>query len=93
MTVTVSVAIPDEVLNGQHGEASHRVLEEFALAGFKSGQLSIVQMQRVLGFARRMQVHDFLAARGITCFDYPVDDAERERELLRQLLPQESKEQ
>jgi len=87
MTVTVSVAIPDEVLNGQHGEASHRILEEFAVAGFKSGQLSVAQVQRVLGFARRMQAHDFLAARGVTWFDYPLDAAERERELLRQLLP------
>jgi len=87
MTVTVSVTIPDEVLNGQSGDASRRVLEEFALAGFKSGQLSVVQVQRILGCATRIQVHEFFAAHGITWFDYPVEDTERERELLRQLLP------
>jgi hypothetical protein len=87
MTVTVEVAIPDEVLNGQNDDVARRILEEFALAGFKSGQLSVAQLQRILGCGRRMQVHDFLASRGVTWFDYPADDSERERKLLRQLLP------
>jgi hypothetical protein len=87
MTVTVEVAIPDEVLNGQNDDVSRRILEEFALAGFKSGQLSVAQVQRILGCGRRMQVHDFLASHGVTWFDYPAEDPGRERNLLRQLLP------
>jgi len=87
MTVTVEVAVPDEVLNGQLDDIPRRILEEFALAGFKSGQLSVAQLQRILGCGRRMQVHDFLMSRGVTGFDYPAEDPGRGKNLLRQLLP------
>jgi len=49
MEVSVKVAIPDDALSGQNGEISHRILEEFALEGFKSGQLTIAQVRRILG--------------------------------------------
>ena len=86
MTVAVHVAIPDEVLSSQNGEISRRILEEFALEGFKSGQLGIAQVRRILGFETRMQAHEFLAGHGVPWVDYSVEDAERERNLLRQLL-------
>lgn len=86
MTVTVSVAIPDEVLSSQNGEASRRILEEFALEGFKSGQLGVAQVRRILGFGTRMQAHKFLADHGVPWVDYSVEEAEREREALRKLF-------
>ena len=64
-----------------------RVLEQVALEGFKSGQLTIAQARRLLGFETRMQVHDFLAAHGIPWVDYPVEQAARERRLLEKTLP------
>ena len=87
MTVTVSVAIPDEILNGQNGEMSRRILEEFALAGFQSGQLSTAQVRRILGYQTRMQVHAFLAQHGVPWVDYSPEEARREVELLEKLLP------
>lgn len=87
MTVTVSVAIPGEVLSERSGEAPRRILEEFAIEGYKSGQLTTAQVRRILGFETRMEVHEFLAAHGVPWVDYPVADAERERELLREVLP------
>ena len=87
MGILVNVAIPEEVLSGQNGEAARRILEEFALEGFRSGQLTTAQVRRILGFETRMQVHEFLAAHGVPWVDYPVEEAERERELLKKVLP------
>lgn len=87
MEVSVKVAIPDEVLSGQNGEISHRILEEFALEGFKSGQLTIAQMRRILGLETRIQVHEFLAAHGIPWVDYDEAELQREVETLKELVP------
>jgi predicted HTH domain antitoxin len=82
----VKVAIPDELFNDQNGDPSSRILEAFALEGFKSGQLTTAQVRRLLGFETRMQVHEFLKAHGVPWVNYSVEDAERERELLQRVL-------
>jgi len=87
MEVSVKVAIPDDVLSGQNGEISHRILEEFALEGFKSGQLTIAQVRRILGLESRIQVYDFLAAHGVPWIDYDEAELQRELETLRELVP------
>ena len=79
MDISVKVAIPANILNDTDTEASRRVVEEFALEAFKSGQLTVAQVRRLLGFETRMQVHEFLAAHGVPWINYPVEDAERER--------------
>ena len=86
MDISVKVAIPANILNDTDTEASRRVVEEFALEAFKSGQLTVAQVRRLLGFETRMQVHEFLAAHGVPWINYPVEDAERERELLNKVL-------
>ncbi len=68
-------------------EVSRRVLEQVALDGFKSGQLTTAQVRRILGFESRLEVYDFLAAHGVPWVDYSVEDAERERALLKKALP------
>ena len=83
----ISVKVPDDILNAQNGEASRLILEAVALEGFKSGQLTIAQVRRILGFETRIQVHEFLASHGIPWVDYSVEDAERERVLLKKILP------
>ena len=87
MEVSVKVAIPDDVLSGQNGEISHRILEEFALEGFKSGQLTIAQVRRILGLETRTQAHEFLAAHSISWVDYDEADIQRELETLKKLIP------
>jgi predicted HTH domain antitoxin len=83
----IEVKIPDEALRLENGETARRVLEAVALSGYKSGQLTIPQIRRILGFETRLEVYDFLAENGIAWVDYPVEDAERERKLLQNLLP------
>lgn len=82
MTIAVRVAISDEVLNAQNGETARHILEEFALEGFKSGQLSTGQVRRILGYQTRMQVHEFLATHGVPWVDYDEDELKREVEPL-----------
>jgi len=85
--MTVTVSLPDEILSQDSNEVSRRVLGQVALDGFKSGQLTTAQVRRILGFESRLQVYDFLAAHGVPWVDYSVEDAERERALLKKVLP------
>jgi hypothetical protein len=83
----VTISIPDEILLQDSSEVSSKVLEQVALDGFKSGQLTTAQVRRILGFESRLQVYDFLAAHGVAWVDYSAEDAERERALLKKFLP------
>ena len=85
--MTVTVSLPDEILLQDSDEVSRMVLEQVALDGFKSGQLTTAQVRRILGFKSRLEVYDFLAAHGAPWVDYSVEDAERERALLKKVLP------
>jgi Uncharacterised protein family (UPF0175) len=83
----VTVSLPDEILASDGGDIARRVLEQVALDGFKSGQLTTAQVRRILGFESRLQVYDFLAAHGVPWVDYEEAELERELETLRKLTP------
>jgi len=85
--MTVTVSLPDELLSQDDNEISRKVLEQVALDGFRSGQLTTAQVRRILGFESRLEVYDFLAAHGVPWVNYSVEDAERERALLKKVLP------
>ena len=85
--MNVRVEIPEELFNSEAGNASRQVLETIAAEGFRTDQLSTAQVRRLLGFETRFEVHQFLAERGIPWVKYSVEDARRESELLRKLIP------
>ena len=85
--MNVQVKIPDEVFNPENKETSRQILEAFALEAYKSNQLNIAQVKRILGFKTRLEVYDFLAGNNVAWVDYSLKDAERERNLLRELVP------
>lgn len=85
--MSVTVFLPDDVLTDQGGDVPRRVLEQVALEGFKSGQLTIAQVRRILGFDSRLQAHEFLASHAVPWVDYDDSELERETETLRQLVP------
>lgn len=85
--MNVQLTIPDEIFRSDSEDISRAVLEEIAAEGFRTGQLSTYQVRRMLGFETRSEVHQFLEKRGIPWVDYSVEDAERERKLLAELLP------
>ena len=84
--MSVQVEIPDSVFSLPSGEVSRQVLETVALEGFRSGQLSTYQVRKMLGFESRFEVHRFLGEHGVPWVDYPVEDLERERQVLEDLF-------
>lgn len=85
--MTVTVSLPDEILLQDSDEVSRRVLEQVALDGFKSGQLTTAQVRRILGFESRLEVYDFLSAHGVPWVDYDEEELRREVDHLAKLVP------
>lgn len=68
----IQVSIPDELLNGEIEEVLRKVLEQFALEGYKTGKLSYKQIGKILGFSSRFEIDDFLHRH--QAFDYTIED-------------------
>ncbi|MCC6330033.1 MAG: UPF0175 family protein [Acidobacteria bacterium] len=85
--MNIHIDIPEELFSSETGNVSREVLETVAAEGFRTNQLSLAQVRRLLGFETQFEVHQFLAKRGIPWVKYAVADARRERELLRKLIP------
>lgn len=82
----VQVSIPENIFNAEEGDTARQVLETVAVEGFRSGQLGTAQVRRLLGFSTRSEVHEFLWKHGVPWVDYSVEEAERERRILQELL-------
>jgi hypothetical protein len=87
MSVQVTVAVPEDILNAEAGQASREIVEQFAIEGYKSGQLTTAQVRRILGFETRMEVYDFLAAHKVAWVDYSQEEADRELDQLKKIVP------
>ena len=85
--MSVTISLSDEILSADARNLPREILEQVALEGFKSGQLTTSQVQRILGFDTRMQVHEFLAAHSVPWSDYDEEELEREVKTLRELFP------
>jgi predicted HTH domain antitoxin len=83
----VTISLPDGILSDQNEDVSRKVLEQVALDGFKTGQLTIAQVRRILGFESRLQVHEFLASHQVPWVDYDEEELQREVEVLSKLIP------
>lgn len=83
----MQIKIPDEVFNQTNTDTSRQILEAVALEGYKSEQLTTAQVGRILGFRTRLEVLDFLAKNQVAWVNYSLEDAKRERNLLREILP------
>ncbi len=83
----VTVSLPDEILSSHGKDIPRKVLEQVALEGFKTGQLTIAQVRRILGFESRLQVHEFLASHEVPWVDYDQEELQREVETLGKLVP------
>jgi predicted HTH domain antitoxin len=83
----VTISFPDEILESDSEDISRKVLEQVALEGFRSGQLTAAQVRRILGMQSRLQVYEFLANHGVPWVDYDEEDLRREVEALRKLTP------
>ena len=84
--MNLEVNIPDNVFRHGNPDVSREVLEAVAIEGFKSGQLTLYQVRRILGFETRFEVHQFLVQHDIPWVNYSMEDLERESETLKELL-------
>lgn len=84
--MNVSIEIPEKILRSPSHDVGRQILETVALEGFKSGKLTIYQVRNILGYESRFEVHEFLASHGVPWVNYSVEDLERERKALRELL-------
>ncbi len=78
--MNVAIEIPDDigrVLGGQAGDVSRVVLEAVAVEAYRSGTITPVQVQQMLGLSSRWQTEAFLR-RADAYHDYTMDDLERD---------------
>src|SRR6516162_5288526 len=82
----ITVRVPAELACrlGTGGEVERRVLEALALDEFRRGHLGRVELRRLLGFATRAKLDEFLTGHGIFG-TYTADDLERDRRDLQRL--------
>jgi hypothetical protein len=86
--MNVTIEIPDELarnLEARGADLSRRALEAFALEEYRSGHLTKPAMRKLLGFATRGQLDEFLKAHAVV-EDLPtLEDLEHERRDLQTL--------
>jgi FKBP-type peptidyl-prolyl cis-trans isomerase (trigger factor) len=84
--MSIRVEIPDSIFHLPSAEISRQILETVVIEGFRAGRLTTYQVRKMLGFETRYEVHKFLADHDVPWVDYSVQDLERERETLKELL-------
>jgi uncharacterized protein UPF0175 len=85
--MNVTVEIPDDFaqrLKAAGGDLSRRALEAPALEEYKRGRLSKPELRRMVGFATRAELDEFLKSREVFG-SYSPADLERDRNDLRRL--------
>ena len=66
MTLNLTLSIPDSMAElVQTPDLPRRMLEAFALEGYREGTLDKKQVQLLLGFETRFETEDFLGAHGV----------------------------
>jgi hypothetical protein len=78
--VNVAIEIPDDIgrmLAGQAGDVSRAVLEAVAVGAYRSGTITPVQVQQMLGLRSRWETESFLR-RAEAYHDYTMDYLERD---------------
>jgi hypothetical protein len=86
----ITVRIPADLARrlGTGGEVERRVLEALALDEFRQGHLSRTELRRLLGFATRAKLDEFLTGHGVFGA-YTPEDLERDREDQAAVVPDE----
>jgi uncharacterized protein UPF0175 len=82
----VTIHIPDDLATrlGTAGDLPRRVLEALAIEEFRLGHLTQAELRRLLGFATRQALDEFLKAHDVYV-SYTLEDLERDRNDLQRL--------
>jgi hypothetical protein len=85
--MNVTLSIPDELaqrLAAEGGALERRALEGFALAEYRVGRLTALELRQLLDIPTRYELDGFLKARGVF-EEYTLEDLEQERQTLERL--------
>jgi hypothetical protein len=77
---TITLTVPEHL-----ADAVRTALEGVALEGYRSGTLSVFQVQELLGFRDRLQTQTWLGTHGVQQ-SYSLADLEADRATLDKLL-------
>jgi len=83
----LAVELPEDIaeeLRAKWQDLPRHALEAIALEGYRSGELTEWQVQRLLGFGNRVDTHRFLQQHE-AYFEYPRADVEQEIDISRRL--------
>ena len=78
--MNIAINIPDDIghiLAAQAGGVSRAVLEAVAIEAYRSGTITPVQVQQMLGLRSRWETESFLRRAG-AFRDYTMDDLEKD---------------
>jgi predicted HTH domain antitoxin len=78
--VNIAIDIPDDIghiLAAQAGGVTRAVLEAVAIEAYRSGTITPVQVQQMLGLRSRWETESFLR-RAEAFHDYTMDDLEQD---------------
>lgn len=84
----ISFDLPSEIeqqLRRDLQDLAQAAKEDFVIARYRDGKLSIGQLARILGFDTRFQAEEWLGKQGVT-MNYSLEDLEADRKTLAGLL-------
>lgn len=85
----VVLAIPDDLAHrlGTEGggDLARQALEAFAVEAYRADRITTAELRRLLGFATRFEVDDFLKGRGVFEGAYGMEDYEEDMRTLDRL--------
>jgi len=79
----ITVELPKDI--AQRPDPAREALEALAIEGYRSGALSSLETQRLLGFETRYELDGFLKAHNVWEHAYNVEDFNRDCETLQSL--------
>ena len=86
MSTTIRLELPDEIarqLESKWQDLPRAALESLVVEAYRCELVSAEQVRRLLDFATRFEVEEFLKQHGV--YDYTIEDLEHDRETLRDL--------
>ena len=83
--MTVTISLPDELIDSDSRDLPRQVLEQVAIDGYRSGQLTSAQVRRILGYDSRLQVYEFLSAHDVPWVDADEEELRREVDMMSKL--------
>jgi hypothetical protein len=86
--MNITISLPDSIaqyIGSDEEELRGRLLESFAIEGYRTERLSSYEVGRLLGLETRMEIDEFLKEHGLF-LDYTDEEIEQQRTGLKTLL-------